>query len=275
MARPGLIPFAPAPVDQSHTLSRNRSLWWLPISPLAGGAKLYDLNGLCHATLTSNPTWTGTPYGSPGLLFSGSNYASYTFGSSISLTQVTMVGWVKNGPSVGNDSRQIALGNGTSNSPGFNIEAGSDVGNPPSQTCIFFRNDANTVAGRCLLSGGATNWARIMATLDLVSGTVQGYINGVQAGTASGFSGTCTINNIALGGWLRASGPTTLSNCTITDVSLYLGFAADSKFALLDYELSVRNYLTPDSPLRWWRPHGWILGSASATAFLPSFSPGF
>ena len=168
----------------------------IPQGAYFGGARLLDLAGKNHGTLTNGPTWggaVGRPGGRGAVVFDGSNdHVLVGNIAAFSIAELTCSAWVRTTSTVARNGIVCKWDSGSGNDRQylFEINAGGTLRAFVSTDGTF--QAGNTVSGATALA--ANTWYHVAFTTK-ASGSMIVYLNGVQDGInasapASIFSGT-------------------------------------------------------------------------------------
>lgn len=259
-------------VDLSHPLNRDRLAWWYT-DGIGSGGQLRDLCGKYHGTLVNGPTWVPTGRGDSGLttVSTSSQYATLGATLSAAISGVGTVAVSVRSRRVGNQVAISAGYPGSGQIP-FQISLGSSPSAAYDGFSWFNAGVGWKKSGISSTTYQNDNlWHRFVGVQ--TADTTQLYIDGRLDSAAA---------NIAT---LRGSGTGVATLGAYLNDNLYwTGNLSDASISripwspadvALDYELSLRGYRTPDSPLRWIRGTAYSLPTVTQSVYVPAFAPGF
>jgi hypothetical protein len=179
-------PEAPAQASYDRTVPTARGLaaWWRVMPGVSGGARLYDLVGQAHCTLTNGPSWSTTtrPGGLGEIRLDGTDDYLSCLPPALSGGEYTWMTWAK----VSTFSRSWLLNSTypSGHKLQINLDGGNWAGNHSAlsfQINEFYTN--NVGAGNSLPSPGP--WMHLAITMSVSRNQSIGYLNGVQTGTGN------------------------------------------------------------------------------------------
>ena len=265
-------PLGIGPIDTSDPLVRDHPLWrglagyWMPLPGLDGGARLYNLTGLNHGTLTNmtaGTEWRGST--APGhhgdLLFDGSNdYVQLDATPLSSASNWTLAAWCR--PLVASARNTCVMSMGSDTTGGFALMFG---GADSTNSTIYV-----LYAFRAWINSGYTwtqnAWHHVVATRDTSTLTI--YVNGVQVYSATDGAGPVTPGTDSRIGYQNNTqgSPNGLRyfNGNLTGIGAWSRwFTANNALGL--YNESRMGYPTSLQRRKLWQPS---VASAPSTYFL-------
>ena len=236
------------PVSNSP-LNRGLVSWWLALPQTMGGARLIDLCGRYHGTLTNSPTWTSAAgrsgWGALKYVSASTQYVA-TSAPLSSLTAFTLSGWTLRSASGSN----VYM---TTNTAGYSglVQVGffSD-GN------VYITPDAVDASQFLSCASNSTSWVHFVYTFDGSQSTATTrnklYLNG-SSQTLSGSSAATTTN--ASSGTLdigRRSLSSTYTSGKIDDVQFRTRtLSSDEAVALYNDSRTGYQQTLNRLPMRW------------------------
>lgn len=253
-------------VDLDHPLNRGRVAWWYTPPGLGAGSRLLDLLGRFHGTLTNGPRWMSGRRGEVGLEFAAAS------------SQLVSAGTLPILPSGSAWSAAFTLTPNAKNGSARTVIAKrSSFANANISFCVAIRASDDPAPNRLVafttttlregptLAVGRSQRVVVAGNSSAANFFVDG--NLATSVASSTLAGLGTVAPLGIGG-------------LVTEASEYYdGYLADLSVwsrALTadeieqDYRLSLANYQTPDSPLRWLGTRSYFLPGGGASRVCPS-----